>query len=145
MNARRAALAASLWMVGIATLAWAADEPWVASARNARKANPVATDPKAIAAGKELYADQCLSCHGANGTGNGPAAKDLERAPTDLTRASVLDQTDGALFWKITTGKKPMPAFETMATETERWQIILYMRSLAPKTSTSQAASKPAK
>ncbi len=36
--------------------------------------------------GGELFAAHCASCHGADGTGNGPGAKGLKTKPSDLTR-----------------------------------------------------------
>ena len=138
MKPARVVLVTSAWLAVLAlTLTlWGADDTWVAPARNAKKVNPVASDDQSLAAGKTLYAKQCLSCHGATGIGNGPAAKDLEKNPGDLSKPIMWDQTDGALFWKLTTGKKPMPTFETLTTETERWQIINYMRTFAPKPAT---------
>jgi mono/diheme cytochrome c family protein len=35
--------------------------------------------------GAQLYADNCAACHGADGTGGGPAGADLPVAPPDLT------------------------------------------------------------
>src|SRR5215471_17819161 len=35
--------------------------------------------------GREMFATYCAVCHGANGTGKGPAASALKSAPTDLT------------------------------------------------------------
>ena len=37
------------------------------------------------AAGKSIYMTNCMSCHGANADGNGPAAMALQPAPTDFT------------------------------------------------------------
>jgi mono/diheme cytochrome c family protein len=152
MKRTRAVLAGGAWLSGLALAAvvWGAvEEPWVAPARNARRANPVAVDDQSLAAGKALYAKHCLSCHGATGVGNGPAAKDLEKSPGDLSKPALWDETDGAIFWKLSTGKKPMPTFDTLTTETERWQIINYVRTLAPKPATAATgaatASQPAK
>ena len=39
-------------------------------------------------------------------------------------------ESDGALFWKITHGKKPMPAYESRLSPTERWNVINYLRTL---------------
>jgi len=126
-----------------ATLYAADDAPWTAPARAARKPNPVPSDDTSIAAGKVVYTQQCFSCHGAAGKGDGPAAKDLEKNPGDLSKPALWDQTDGALFWKLTEGKKPMPAFATLTTETQRWQVINYVRTLAPKPA-GTAPSQPA-
>jgi mono/diheme cytochrome c family protein len=38
-----------------------------------------------VAAGKETFLKYCTSCHGENGTGNGPAAVALKPPPSDLT------------------------------------------------------------
>ena len=38
--------------------------------------------------GKEMYTAHCAACHGADGTGNGPASPALKAAPTDLTQLS---------------------------------------------------------
>ena len=43
---------------------------------------------------------------------------------------SVKKQSDGALFWKLTEGKAPMPAYDKTLSETDRWQVINYLRTL---------------
>ena len=37
------------------------------------------------------------------------------------------------MFWKITTGKAPMPTFEKLVSEDDRWNVINYVRTLAPR------------
>ena len=110
----------------------AAPDDWKAPARAARKKNPLPADEKSLAVGKDVYTHQCFSCHGAGGKGDGPAAKDLNPRPHDLGAANVAGQSDGALFWKITEGRKPMPSFEKLISEDERWHVINYVRTLAP-------------
>ena len=39
--------------------------------------------------------------------------------------------TDGELFWKITTGRAPMPSWEDKLSEVQRWQLVNYLRLLA--------------
>jgi mono/diheme cytochrome c family protein len=111
------------------------EEEWKAPARAAKKQNPIPADEKSIAAGKAVYTKECYSCHGTAGKGNGPAAKDLAKSPGDLSSPKMCEQTDGALFWKITTGKKPMASYETLLTEEQRWQVINYVRTLGPRPS----------
>jgi mono/diheme cytochrome c family protein len=116
--------------------------PWVAPARAARKKNPIPADDKSIAAGKAVYIAQCLKCHGDAGKGDGPSAKDLDPRPKDLSEATIASQTDGSMFWKITTGRKPMPSFENLISDDDRWNVINYVRTLEPPPS-SQPATQP--
>ena len=109
------------------------DQEWKAPARAARKKNPIAADDTSIATGQSVYAKECLSCHGPTGKGDGPAAKNLERPAGDLSSPKLSEETDGALFWKITEGRKPMASFEKTLTEEQRWHVINYVRTLAPK------------
>lgn len=39
--------------------------------------------------GAQLYAQTCVSCHGADASGTGPLAADLPVPPTDLTRLAA--------------------------------------------------------
>ena len=87
-------------------------------------------DETSIAAGKKVYENECLSCHGKKGKGDGPHSATLEKTPGDLTSAKVQDQTDGELFWKITEGRKPMPTLKKTLTDEQRWQVINYVRTL---------------
>jgi mono/diheme cytochrome c family protein len=111
-------------------------EPWIAPARAAKKANPIAADAKSVELGKKLWERDCLSCHGAKGLGDGPKAADLERKVASLEDPVVWDQTDGAIFWKLVEGKAPMPATKTLMSDDERWHVINYMRTLAPPEAT---------
>jgi mono/diheme cytochrome c family protein len=109
------------------------DEEWKAPPRASKKENPIPPDEKSIARGKALYNEHCLSCHGASGKGDGPAAKDLPKKCGDLSHPKMWEQTDGALFWKITEGKPPMTGYEKLLDKDDRWHVVNYMRTLAPK------------
>jgi len=107
---------------------------WTAPAMAERAVNAVPADSASIAAGLKLYQAECQSCHGVTGRGDGPAAKDLERHPGNLTDTALMwAQSDAALFWKITEGKAPMPTFRERFTDQERWQIVNYVRTLAAR------------
>ena len=43
--------------------------------------------------------------------------------------AEPQSETDGALFWKITSGRGAMPAWRHLA-ENDRWALVQYIRSL---------------
>lgn len=114
--------------VAIVAAIAAPKEEWNAPARAAAKKNPVAADAASIARGKTVYTAECASCHGNSGRGDGPQAKDLEVSPGDMTKLG--SQSDGALFWKITEGKKPMASFAGKLSEQQRWDVINYLRTL---------------
>jgi mono/diheme cytochrome c family protein len=122
--------------------------PWTAPARAARKKNPIPADASAIAKGKALYISGCFPCHGPAGKGDGPAAATLERngapiRPGNLSDPKRWQETDGELFWKITEGNTPMPAWGQTLTDEQRWLIVDYIRTLAPKPATNQSGSTP--
>jgi len=109
----------------------AQDEGWVVPQEERAKPNPVENTPEAIAAGKALFAKNCVMCHGESGKGDGPATQYVKPAPADITTAEAQGRmTDGEIFYKITVGKRPMPAMNRKMDETERWQVVHYVRTL---------------
>jgi len=109
---------------------------WKAPARAAGKQSPIPANASSVAAGKKVYVENCESCHGPKGRGDGLLAKDLDRRPGNLANETMWDQTDGELFWKITQGNRPMPAFGDFMAEEPRWQVVSYIRTLAKKKET---------
>ena len=104
--------------------------PWKAPASADAKKNPLTSDAATIAAGKTIYAKECQSCHGKSGKGDGPSSKDLDIPAGNFTTATTQEQSDGALYWKISEGRKPMPTFKKKLNETQIWQSVVYMRTL---------------
>jgi len=102
------------------------DPAWQPPESAAAKMNPLAGSPKLAAGGRKVFVKNCASCHG--GTGEGLKQKKA----ADLQLPVVQRQTDGALFWKITNGnsRHGMPSFSGIP-EMQRWQIVLYLRTLA--------------
>jgi len=87
--------------------------------------NPLGGNAAAIADGQRLYDRTCQSCHGPAGQGDrGPALH-----PGALPRA----REDGDLFHTIREGVpgSQMPPFRGL-TDTQVWQLVSYIRSLAP-------------
>jgi mono/diheme cytochrome c family protein len=39
--------------------------------------------------------------------------------------------TDGEIFWKITTGRRPMPGFQNQLSDVQRWQLVNLLRTFA--------------
>ena len=55
--------------------------------------------------------------------------RSLNPQPPDPASKEFQQQTDGELFYKITTGRAIMPAFKNILSEEERWKVISYFRS----------------
>jgi mono/diheme cytochrome c family protein len=105
---------------------------WAIPAENKEMKNPLTATQDNLNAAKEIYGDKCANCHGDSGKGDGSDAMMYDPAPTDLTDASKINShSDGELFYQITKGRKPMPSYEKKLTDTQRWQLVLYVRSLA--------------
>lgn len=103
---------------------------WVAPSSADKLNNPLTKNAETLAAGKSIFQTQCSVCHGEKGRGNGPAGATLNPKPADLTAKKVSQQSDGAIFWKITTGNSPMPSYKLSLSEQQRWQLVNYIRSL---------------
>ena len=120
-------------IVSVVTFGQDSVKKWMAPARAAAKKNPVAVNETSIALGKKIYERQCLACHGAKGQGDGPAAAHLEKRPGNLSSPKLWEQSDGALFWKVNEGHRPMPTFKHIMSDEERWPVINYIRTLSPR------------
>jgi mono/diheme cytochrome c family protein len=112
---------------------------WNAPAEARRVENPVPANESNLDEGMFQYQKHCQKCHGADGEGNGDRVGELSVTPTNFTDASRMRHlTDGELFWKITHGHRPMPAFADKLTETERWQAVDYIRTFANESRSSE-------
>jgi mono/diheme cytochrome c family protein len=113
------------------TFVLAQSSDWRAPASAANRPNPVPVNAKTIALGKKIYVDNCLGCHGPQGRGDGPTAAVLEKKPVNLrARMKQTGEKDGELFWKISEGHAPMVRWKvTPLTETQRWEVINYIRA----------------
>jgi mono/diheme cytochrome c family protein len=130
-------LATTLFLIGIATqfaLAQQIKQPWVAPASASRVQNPIKPSPTGLRHAEQLYQQDCMICHGKTGASNGPAAGSLPQKPANFTDAQMMSKaTDGELFWKMTTGRAPMPSWQDRFSETERWELVNYLRELTKK------------
>ncbi len=121
----------ALAVVGLAASA-RAQAPWEAPAAEKAKKNPSTADPKTVEQGKKVAQINCASCHGAMGKGDGVAAAALSPKPADWTSKKVQADSDGEIFWKISTGRGAMPSWKHLP-ESDRWALVRYIRSLAGK------------
>jgi putative copper export protein len=78
------------------------------------------------------FAENCATCHGREGRGDGPLAAGLDVKPADLAAAHVGDHTMGDMFWWISNGKSDvMPGFEGQLDEPRRWGLVNYTHLLS--------------
>ena len=112
------------------SISYGQDTKWEAPKEADKLKSPIALNDKTIAKGKKIYYQVCAVCHGRSGKGNGPNAKTLTKKPADHTSENVQNQSDGALYWKISKGNDPMPSYVQVFSKTQRWQLIAYIRTL---------------
>jgi len=106
------------------------DSIWTAPDVEAKKKNPIESSEKSLKTGMKLYGKICWSCHGVDGKGDGPAGASLNPKPADFSKLVIQDQTDGALYWKLSTGRGNMTGYENSLTDDQRWAIVNHLRTL---------------
>lgn len=118
------------WLLGFALMASLpgfakSDGSWIkrVSAADRARVNPYADNPDAIAAGRNLFLNNCAKCHGESAQGKG--------SRPSLRSERIDGATDGEIAWILKNGNlyKGMPSWGGLP-EQERWQIIAYIRSL---------------
>jgi len=91
-------------------------------------------------AGRELYLENCASCHGSEGRGDGPGIGALPVKPANHTDPAVMSaRTDEYLFNVIAeggagVGRSPfMPAWGGQLTEPQISSLVAYIRTLSAR------------
>lgn len=136
LHLRRISYLSSLVMIAVIfgySHSQAQTKPWVAPVAAQNIVNPLAGNTASLKEAKVLYAANCSPCHGDRGKGDGPAAAALNPKPADHTSAALRNESDGSLFWKISEGRSPMPTYKSVLTETQRWELVNFIRSLSGK------------
>ncbi len=120
----------------------AVGEHWMAPEGEAKKTNPVQPAETSVTKGQELFKQKCVLCHGEGAKGDGPLADTLDPKPSDLTGGMAASHPDGDLFYKISKGRGAMPAWESVFSEDERWNLVNFIRSLSKA---NESGDKPDK
>jgi len=88
----------------------------------------------AIPRGRNVYEKaECQECHGKEGRGDGPSAKDLKVKPSDLTKRPFKGGSTARDILRTTiTGLDgtPMPSYHLLLDDGELWDLARYVASL---------------
>jgi mono/diheme cytochrome c family protein len=95
--------------------------------------NPIPASAESNARGGKLYVQYCSKCHGLTGNGAGPSAHGFSTNPRQLWTWHNADKSaDPYLFWFITNGRTDMPPWGVILSENERWDLVNYVKTIAP-------------
>ena len=84
---------------------------WKAPTTAGKLTNPLPDTSLAQQKGHQLYNVYCGSCHGPTGYGDGAAGRELGGKPANFHEDYFKNESSGAIFWKLTTGRGSMPVF----------------------------------
>ena len=96
------------------------------------RTNPLVVSEVNLRAGLIVYRNNCLMCHGAaDGRGSIIAKGFYVRAPQFATDGAE-DDPEGATYWKIHHGIRftAMPAFRNGLTDTQMWQVTMFVKRM---------------
>lgn len=111
----------------------AVQEPWRAPEWTDGLKSTLKVTPELLAEGAQIYNANCSACHGPSGNGDGVLGRELPVKPANFHSATVRDQKDGALFWKMSEGRGVMPSYKNLLNNDQRWKVLAYIRQLSPQ------------
>ena len=109
------------------------DVPPPTSARSARIVSLAERGPAIDPVARGLFAKNCATCHGLDGSGQGPSV--LDRPARNFKDGGFsFGNTADAIFNTISSGipGTPMPAFAESLAESDRRRLAAYVRTLGP-------------
>jgi mono/diheme cytochrome c family protein len=106
--------------------------------------NPAALNDENLLAGIKLYAANCAVCHGAADGKASNIAKGLYQRAPQLAEHGVTDDEEGETYWKIYHGIRMtgMPSYRGTLSETQMWQITLFLKHMDALTPRAEKAWK---
>jgi putative copper export protein len=97
--------------------------------------SPTGFTAASIVSGVAVFGQNCASCHGAAGHGDGAGGRGLAVPPADLTAPHLWDHSDGELFWWVShgmfspEGARVMPGFAGVLDDDAVWAVIDFIRA----------------
>jgi mono/diheme cytochrome c family protein len=101
--------------------------------------NPLPRTRETVERGARVYAENCESCHGATGFGDGAAGRQLSPPPGNLAWLSEMPmgQWDPFMYWTVAEGGTQfgtaMPAFKDGLSKDDIWAVIAYVQAQLPQ------------
>ncbi len=113
--------------------------------------NPMQASDANLKSGSDLFALNCVQCHGQKGLGldtpnpskgdafmiiyfkaaNTTLPQDQQiTLPKNLTSDEIKNLSDGEIYYYVTNGINHMPPFGNLLTPEQRWQLVLHIRQL---------------
>jgi mono/diheme cytochrome c family protein len=86
-----------------------------------------------VLSGRVIYSTTCIRCHGVDGKGDGQMK--FTPPAADLTSLAVQGKLDARLFKSVHDGRTntAMGAWREALTDDEIWDVLAYVRTLAPE------------
>jgi copper transport protein len=123
------------WAALLAFVALTIGTVWLLRSGPSISAGSSPSQAVSLESGKDIYEQQCMSCHGSTGQGDGPAAAGLNPPPANFQlHLAGGNHTDVQIYNWISNGipYTAMPAFGGTLSEDARWQLVSYLRTLVP-------------
>ncbi|MBF0240540.1 MAG: cytochrome c [SAR324 cluster bacterium] len=98
-------------------------------AEMATRTNPLAKTPESVARGGLIFNENCASCHGTDGRGDGPAASGFSPQPANLLELAKA-RSEGELAWRISNGFGAMPAWKSVLQDEDIWHVVNFIQTL---------------
>jgi mono/diheme cytochrome c family protein len=106
--------------------------------------NPLPRTRKTVERGAAVYEQNCASCHGATGAGDGPMGRTLSPPPANLALLAQMPmvQWDPYMYWTVAEGGTrfgtAMPAFKDSLSKDDIWAVIAYIQARLPHKAAKQ-------
>jgi putative copper export protein/methionine-rich copper-binding protein CopC/mono/diheme cytochrome c family protein len=114
-------------LLGIVLLVQARIDPALANAAGTDAIDP--TNMAMVTRGEAIYASACLSCHGPELRGDGPAGAGMDPPPADFLQPHTMVHSEEDLIYWVRNGKQGtgMPAFGDTLSDQEMLDVLSYI------------------
>lgn len=101
--------------------------------------DPLPDTPAVIDRGRTVFEENCASCHGPRGLGNGEAGRELSPPPSNLAALTAMPMMRSGpyLYWATAEGgaviETAMPAFKDALSADEIWSVVHFVQAGLPE------------